>query len=114
MPSNRIMCCRHSPFAQGHQAARAVTPVGSVGSVTPGELSRSSSDLDPLTGASAVGQGRPRSSPESTSPRNRSESNALDNMGSPVSDQENLMPKRYAKILAGQPENNYAQQSCAR
>ncbi len=70
--------------------------MGSVGSVTPRELSTSSSDLDPLTEASGVGRGRPRSSPESNT-------GGLD--GSPVSarshakdttesDQENQMPFR--------------------
>lgn len=59
----------HRPLALA-QAGRNPSPLtpgmGSVGSITPRGLSASSSDLDPLTGASGVGcRGRPGSSPES-------------------------------------------------
>ena len=57
--------CVHRPVASiqaGHNPLPLTPGMGSVGSVTPRGLSSSSSDLDPLTGASGVGQGKPRSS----------------------------------------------------
>ncbi|KAL0021101.1 hypothetical protein WJX79_006880 [Trebouxia sp. C0005] len=87
-----------SATPQAGQNPSFLTPgMGSVGSISPRGLSASSSDLDPLTGASGVGRGRPRDSPESNT-------GGLD--GSPVSakrhardmsesDQENQMPTRF-------------------
>ena len=62
------MSCVHRPAAsvQAGLNPLPLTPgMGSVGSVTPRGLSSSSSALDALTGASGVGQGRPRSNLDS-------------------------------------------------
>ena len=82
------------------QAGRNPVPLtpgmGSVGSITPVRASSSSSDLDFLTGASGVGRGRPRSSPDSrtASPGSCSVSDGVRMETSAVSDQENQMPIR--------------------
>ena len=88
---------RHAAGAPADPATQVVTPgMGSVGSVTPRGSSSSSSDLGALTGASGVGQGRPRSVPAFDSPedRDRCGDGSLSNRGSPVSVQENVMPQR--------------------
>lgn len=91
----RQLHCRHLSGAQADPEAQAVLPgMGSVGSITPRGCSSSSSDLGPLTGASGVGQGRPSSIPASDSPWDRNRDGSLSHTGSPVSDQENVMPER--------------------
>lgn len=89
--------CRHASEGPTDPAALEVTPgMGSVGSVTPRGCPSSSSDLGALTGASGVGQGRHRSVLAFDSPgdRDRCGDGSLSNRGSPVSDQENVMPQR--------------------
>lgn len=70
--------------------------MGSVGSVTPRSSSSCSSDLDPLTAASGVGQGRP--DPASDSPWDRNGDESPSAGGSPISDQENRMPQRWEHL----------------
>ena len=91
----KIYLWLHRPLTvpQAGQNPSPLTPgMGSVGSITPRGLSASSSDLDPLTGASGVGRGRPRSSPESnTGSPGSAKSHARDMT---ESDQENQVPFR--------------------
>ncbi len=93
-------------MTQTAQTPLLLTPgMGSVGSITPRDVSSSSSDLDPLTGASGVGGGRPRSSPDGD-PHSFESSPVSDRDrtgDSAVPDQENQLPSWYG--LCQQPSS---------